>query len=34
VQITLAVMAILGSLALALRFLWRGEQAVLEPASP
>ena len=32
VQITLAVMAILGALALALRFLWRGEQVVLEPA--
>jgi hypothetical protein len=31
VQITLAVMAMLGALALALRFLWRGEQAVLEP---
>jgi hypothetical protein len=34
VQITLAVMAILGALALALRFLWRGEQVVLEPAGP
>lgn len=34
VQITLAVMATLGALALALRFLWRGEQAVLEPVSP
>ena len=34
VQITLAVMALLGALALALRFLWRGEQAVLEPALP
>jgi hypothetical protein len=34
VQITLAVMAMLGALALALRFLWRGEQAVLEPRSP
>jgi hypothetical protein len=34
VQITLAVMAMLGALALALRFLWRGEQAVLEPPSP
>jgi hypothetical protein len=34
VQITLAVMAMLGALALALRFLWRGEQAVLEPAAP
>jgi hypothetical protein len=33
VQITLAVMAMLGALALALRFLWRGEQAVLEPAA-
>ncbi len=32
VQITLAVMALLGALALALRFLWRGEQVVLEPA--
>jgi hypothetical protein len=34
VQITLAVMAMLGALALALRFLWRGEQVVLEPAGP
>ena len=34
VQITLAVMAMLGALALALRFLRRGEQVVLEPASP
>jgi hypothetical protein len=34
VQITLTVMAMLGALALALRFLWRGEQAVLEPPSP
>ncbi len=34
VQITLAVMAMLGALALALRFLWRGEQAVLEPPPP
>jgi hypothetical protein len=34
VQITLAVTAMLGALALALRFLWRGEQAVLEPAAP
>jgi len=34
VQITLAVMAMLGALALALRFLWRGEQVVLEPPSP
>jgi hypothetical protein len=34
VQITLAVMAMLGALALALRFLWRGEQIVLEPPSP
>jgi hypothetical protein len=34
VQITLAVIAMFGALALALRFLWRGEQAVLEPASP
>jgi hypothetical protein len=32
VQITLAVMAMLGALALALRFLWRGEQVVLVPA--
>jgi hypothetical protein len=30
VQITLAVMAMLGSLALGLRFLRRGEQIVLE----
>ena len=34
VQITLAVMAMLGALALALRFLRRGEQLVLEPAAP
>ena len=34
VQITLAVMAMLGALALALRFLWRGEQVVLEPPDP
>jgi hypothetical protein len=34
VQITLAVMAMLGALALALRFLWRGEQVVLQPAGP
>ncbi|HEX6583998.1 MAG TPA: hypothetical protein VF056_10375 [Thermoleophilaceae bacterium] len=34
VQITLAVMAMLGALALALRFLWRGEQVVLDPAVP
>jgi hypothetical protein len=34
VQITLAVMAMLGALALALRFLWRGEQVVLEPPTP
>src|SRR5829696_6864056 len=34
VQITLAVMAMLGALALALRFLWRGEQAVLDPPPP
>jgi hypothetical protein len=34
VQITLAVIAMLGALALALRFLWRGEQLVLEPAPP
>ena len=33
VQITLAVIAMLGALALALRFLRRGEQAVLEPPS-
>jgi hypothetical protein len=33
VQITLAVMAMLGALALALRFLWRGEQVVVEPAA-
>jgi hypothetical protein len=33
VQITLAVMAMLGALALALRFLWRGEQVVLDPAA-
>jgi hypothetical protein len=32
VQITLAVMAMLGALALALRFLWRGERVVLDPA--
>ena len=32
VQITLAVMALLGALALALRFLRRGEQVVLEGA--
>jgi hypothetical protein len=31
VQITLAVMAMLGALALGLRFLRRGEQVVLEP---
>ena len=30
VQITLAVMALLASLALGLRFLWRGERVVLE----
>jgi hypothetical protein len=30
VQITLAVMALLGALALGLRFLRRGEQLVLE----
>ena len=34
VQITLAVIAMFGALALALRFLWRGEQAVLEPVLP
>jgi hypothetical protein len=32
VQITLTVMAILGALALGLRFLRRGEQVVLQPA--
>ena len=32
VQITLAVMALLGALALGLRFLRRGEEVVLEPA--
>jgi hypothetical protein len=32
VQITLTVMAMLGALALALRFLRRGEEIVLEPA--
>jgi hypothetical protein len=32
VQITLAVMALLASIALALRFLRRGERVVLEPA--
>ena len=34
VQITLAVTALLAALALGLRFLRRGEQAVLEPGSP
>jgi hypothetical protein len=34
VQITLAVMSMLGALALALRLLRRGEQAVLEPQLP
>jgi hypothetical protein len=34
VQITLAVIALLGALALGLRFLWRGEQVVLEPPAP
>ena len=34
VQITLAVIAMLGALALALRFLWRGEQVVLDAAAP
>ena len=34
VQITLAVMALLAALAIALRFLWRGEQVVLEPPTP
>jgi hypothetical protein len=33
VQITLAVTALLASIALGLRLLRRGEQAVLEPAS-
>jgi hypothetical protein len=33
VQITLTVMAMLGALALGLRFLRRGEELVLEPAS-
>jgi hypothetical protein len=33
VQITLTVMALLGALALALRFLRRGEQLVLDPAT-
>jgi hypothetical protein len=33
VQITLTVMAMLGALALGLRFLRRGEQVVLEPAA-
>jgi hypothetical protein len=34
VQITLAVIAMLGALALGLRLLWRGEQVILEPATP
>jgi hypothetical protein len=34
VQITLTVMAMLGALALGLRFLRRGEQVVLAPAAP
>jgi hypothetical protein len=34
VQVTLTVTAMLGALALALRFLRRGEQIVLEPAGP
>jgi hypothetical protein len=34
VQITLTVMAMLGALALGLRFLRRGEQVVLEPIEP
>jgi hypothetical protein len=34
VQITLTVIAMLGALALALRFLRRGEQLVLEPEPP
>jgi hypothetical protein len=33
VQITLTVIAMLGALALGLRFLWRGEQIVLDPAA-
>ena len=33
VQITLAVTALLASLALGLRFLRRGEQVVLEPGA-
>jgi hypothetical protein len=33
VQITMAVAALLASLALALRFLRRGEQVVLQPGS-
>ena len=33
VQVTLAVMAMLGALALSVRFLRRGEQLVLEPSS-
>jgi hypothetical protein len=32
VQVTLTVTAMLGALALGLRFLRRGEQIVLEPA--
>ena len=32
VQITLATIAMLGAVALALRFLWRGERVVLEPS--
>jgi hypothetical protein len=34
VQITMAVAALLASIALALRFLRRGERVVLEPAAP
>jgi hypothetical protein len=34
VQVTLTVAAMLGALALGLRFLRRGEQIVLEPAGP
>jgi hypothetical protein len=33
VQITLAVAALLASIALGLRFLWRGERIVLEPGA-
>jgi hypothetical protein len=34
VQITLAAIAVLGALALGLRFLRQGEQLVLEPIAP